>query len=209
LHTENQWVRALPWALLALALGLPLVLALSRGHEAKELDDLGAVPSFRLTERSGRTVSRDDLLGAPWVASFVYTRCEGPCPMLTGRMASLAERAAKRDVRLVSISVDPEHDTPEALRAYAERYDAPPDRWLFLTGETEEIRRLVRDGFHLALAEASDGAGAHGGPLTHSTRVVLVDGDGRIRRYYLDGADPWVDEVLADLEALPAPRGRG
>jgi protein SCO1 len=207
-RADAKWMRALPWALLVLALTLPLALALRKDSAPNALGDFGRVPSFRLIERSGREISLEDLLGRPWLASFVYTSCPGPCPMLTARMAKLAERAAEHDVRLVTFSVDPETDTPEVLRGYAERYGAPADRWLFLTGATDEVRRLVRDGFHLAVAEAAEGDG-HGGPITHSTRVVLVDREGKIRRYYLDGAEPWTDEALADLDALAADSDHG
>ena len=194
-------------------MGLPLALTLRDGSSgpgdaSTPLGDFGAVPAFRLTERSGQPVSQADLAGKPWVASFVYTSCEGPCPLLTGRMAKLAARAAERDVRLVSVSVDPVTDTPEVLRAYADRFQAPADRWLFLTGPVDDVRRLVRDGFHLSVAESTMDS-SHGGPITHSTRVVLVDRAGRIRRYYLDGAEPWIEGVLADLDTLESEGARG
>src|SRR5437867_913183 len=90
-------------------------------------DDLGEVADFALTERSGETVHRADLLGKVWVAAFGFTRCTGPCPQVSGTMARLqAELAGQPDVRLVSFSVDPDHDTPEVLREYAQRFGADP-----------------------------------------------------------------------------------
>lgn len=206
MRTEASPVRALLWAFLALALLLPVVLLWREGDspadaERAPLGDFGVVPEFRLRERSGREVSAADLRGAAWIADFVYTRCEGPCPLLSARMAALAKRTAGRDLRLVSFSVDPAYDTPERLVDYATRFEAHPERWWFLTGETEHVRRLVRDGFHLAVAEAPAGD-AHGGPITHSTRIALVDGAGRIRRYYHGEDAAWIEDALLDLEAL-------
>lgn len=205
MRTEASPARALLWAFLVLALLLPVALLWRDGGSPPKsppapLGDLGAVPAFRLVERSGREVSDADLRGAPWVADFVYTRCEGPCPLLGARMAALAKRVAGREVRLVSFSVDPAWDTPERLVEYAKRFDASAHRWWFLTGEEDAVRSLVREGFHLAVAESPDGA--HGGPITHSTRIALVDGAGRIRRYYHGEEAAWIDEVVRDLDRL-------
>lgn len=201
---------ALPWALLIVALAVPLALVARRASEpeappSEPLGDLGAVPEFRLIERSGAEVALESLRGEPWIVAFVYTRCEGPCPLVTARMAALASRLPDDGIRLVTISVDPAFDTPERLTAYAAEYRASADRWWFLTGETEAVRRLVRDGFHLSVAEAADDS--HGGPLTHSTRTALIDAEGRIRRYYLATEDGWVDAALADVERLQSEAG--
>ena len=134
---------------------------------------VATLPDFALIERSGRTVTRDDLLGGVWVASFIFTSCRGPCPELTLRMRSLARTLAEteRDVRVVSITVDPEIDTPAVLGRYADRHHADPDRWWFLTGEGErDVRRLVLEGFLQPLSPATQS-----GPIIHSTRVVLID----------------------------------
>jgi protein SCO1 len=155
---------------------------------------LGALPSFALTERSGRTVTREDLQGRTWVAAFIFTRCGGICPMMTQRMKELQAKAP--GLTLVSFSVDPQHDTPEALRAYAARHGIG-EGWLLLTGDEARLHGLARDGFHLAAAavpEAERQAGGDG-PFLHSSRLVLVDGRARIRGYY-DSAEA---EALAAL----------
>src|SRR5262245_44198000 len=118
-------------------------------------DNLGEVTDFALTERTGATVQRADLLGKVWVAAFGFTRCTGPCPQVSGTMARLqAELAGQPDVRLVSFSVDPDHDTPEVLRQYAERFGADPQRWLFLTGPRDDLYRLIQESFHLAVQQS-------------------------------------------------------
>jgi protein SCO1 len=155
---------------------------------------LGTVPAFSLVERSGRTVSREDLAGRPWVAGFIFTRCAGICPLMTARMKEI--HAAQPGLTLVSLSVDPGHDTPEVLRGYAAR-NGIGEGWLLLTGDQEHLHALARDGFHLAAAAVPPEERAQGGdgPFLHSSRLVLVDAQARIRGYY-DSREP---EALAAL----------
>ncbi len=134
------------------------------------------VPPFSFTERSGRTVTREDLRGRPWVADFFFCGCSGPCPLLSQRMAKLADELPQ-EVRLVSFTLDPEHDTPAALTAYAKLYGADPERWLFLTGDREAMRELVSKGFRQAVVDDPHEV------IIHSLRFVLVDGEGRIRTW--------------------------
>lgn len=113
------------------------------------------VPDFLLLERSGRPIQLADLHGQIWIASFVFTRCTEACPLLTTAMAQLqADFTGADRVRLVSITLDPEHDTVAVLAHYAARFGADPERWLFLTGEKESIYRLARDGFRLSVSDS-------------------------------------------------------
>lgn len=206
MRTDSPAVRSVLWAFLAAALLIPLALvwrnpAPPPSVAREPLGDFGEVPEFRLIERDGREIMRKSLLGTPWVADFIYTRCPGPCPLLSARMAALSKQLEDREARLVSFSVDPAFDTPERLREYAQAHAAPDERWWFLTGETDEMRRVIRDGFRLAVAETTESNAAHG-PITHSTRVALIDEEGRIRRYYLGEESGFVDEVLLDLDVL-------
>jgi len=105
-------------------------------------------------ERSERPITRTDLQGLVWISNFFYTHCPDTCPLQSARMARLqGDFADERDVRLVSISVDPEHDTPAVLRDYAQRFGADAERWLFLTGDKAAIYHLAQQGFHLSAVD--------------------------------------------------------
>ena len=161
----------------------------TRGQPALEqLARYGAAPDFSLVERSGRPVSAQDLQGRVWIADFIYTKCKDTCPLQSRAMAALqADLKAYGDLRSVSITVDPLTDSAALLSQYAERYGAHPERWLFLTGEPKEIRRIVQEGFRLSAAPVD---GATPDPVVfHSGRFVLVDRNGDIRGYY-DSNDP-------------------
>ena len=194
----------------------------------------GEVPEFSLIERSGRPVRRVDLLGKVWLANFIYTECKETCPTQSLQIARLqAEFADAPDLRLVSITVDPKHDTTEILARYAERYGANPSRWLFLTGDKRGIYCLAKDGFRLSVADQGDpnppscrtaATGAsrtvliwlvpapafatHGSQdlFMHSARLVLVDRDARIRAYHLATDDESLKRLRRNLRALLAER---
>jgi|DewCreStandDraft_1066081.scaffolds.fasta_scaffold00348_61 protein SCO1/2 len=143
---------------------------------------LGQVPDFELTDQDGQSLSSRDLLGTVWVANFIFTRCRGVCPALTQQMQHFLQRCpAARELRVVSVSVDPATDTPPVLRRYAEERGALEPRWSFVTGAPEAVRALVTRGFRLALEEQG---GRGDEPIVHSDRFVLVDRNGRIRGYY-------------------------
>jgi protein SCO1 len=188
------------WPRLALA-GL-LCLACASCRASSGDDDLGPVGDFSLTERGGETVTRDDLLGKVWVASFVFTRCNGPCPQVTATMAQLqAAFAGLPDVRLVTFTVDPAHDDPRELAEYARRYGADPQRWLFLTGPEDRIYELVNKQFHV-LAKPNEGEDRKpGAEVMHDPRLVVVDRRGHIRGYYQGVRDTRLPDPEADYEA--------
>ena len=170
------------------------------GLSVHSLPVLAEVPNFTLVSHTGQNVSLADLHGRVWVADFIFTTCNGPCPMLTLRMRSLQSALLKtgRPVKLVSITVDPETDTPAVLNRYAEKNHADAQRWWFLTGEPESVvLDLVQQGFLQAVAPSVDGR-----LLIHSTRFVLVDQKGRIRASY-DGLEPTTkSRILHDIDLL-------
>jgi cytochrome oxidase Cu insertion factor (SCO1/SenC/PrrC family) len=149
--------------------------------------DAFEVMPFALTERSGKPVSDADLQGKVWVASFVFTRCSGPCPSVTGTVARLQSEldlANTPDLRLVTFTVDPDRDTPDELKKYAETFRAHPDRWLFLTGKEDEIHRLAKDGFKLGVSRSENPDPPAGQEFDHSTRLVVIDKVGRVRSFF-------------------------
>lgn len=160
---------------------------------------LGVVPDFTLTERSGRSIQKSDLLGGFWVANFIFTRCATSCPVTVMEFTRLQTELPK-EVRLVSFSVDPEYDTPAVLADYADKHGASNDRWLFVTGEKTSMYRYIREGFHLSVEENS--TERPGFEVTHSPRFALVDPKGRVRGYYDSSDSEDLARLRADIERL-------
>ena len=164
----------------------------------RTVSSYGMVPEFVLVNQDGKNFGSAQLRGKIWIADFIYTTCPGPCPMISSRMSELQKPLEKTDVHLVSFSVDPTKDTPQVLRGYAEKLQAEPGRWDFLTGPQSTIYNLSRNGFKLAV---SDGSEDNGIPV-HSTRMILVDRHGAIRGYY-DAVEPdAVTKLVADTTHL-------
>ena len=166
--------------------------------QQRTVSSYGTVPSFQFVNQNGQSFGSAQLAGRIWIADFIYTTCPGPCPMISTRMSELQKPLEKTDVHLVSFSVDPEKDTPQVLRGYADKLQAEPQRWDFLTGPKSAIYKLSHDGFKLAV---SDGSDAQGIPV-HSTRMVLVDRHGEIRGFYEATAADAVTKLLADTNHL-------
>ncbi len=146
------------------------------------LNNFGTVPDFSLIERSGKRLGLSDLKGKTWVVDFIYTRCRDTCPLQSAHMAKLqVDLSNTGDMKLVSISVDPEWDTPNVLSQYAKRFKADSERWFFLTGDKNAIYRLAQEGFRLSAVPASNG---EDNVFIHSSRFILVDSKGHIRGYY-------------------------
>ena len=161
------------------------------------------VGDFTLTDQDGRTVRPSDpeLAGKVWVASFIFTRCAGPCPQVTATMVRLQNELADRpDVRLLTFTVDPEYDTPEVLKKYAGRFGAHPDRWRFLTGPEADVYRLENDGFKIGATKNPDAQASPGDAVSHSTLLAVVDRHGVVRGYFDGMADPSVENSTRAFE---------
>jgi protein SCO1/2 len=143
------------------------------GAGNEELAKTGWITEFELTERSGETISSRDLRGAPYVASFFFAKCPSVCKLQNEKMRQLQEEFAGEPIRFVAITVDPENDTPAALREYAKRYDADPEQWLFFTGDLTYIRRVGGEMYGLPVAEQ-----------LHTESFVLVGADGKVKAIY-------------------------
>jgi len=164
---------------------------------------LGHVPDFRLISQSGEPFDGKSLDGNIWVADFIYTHCPGPCPRMSAQLRRVQSAVTEiPDVRLVSFSVDPEHDTPEVLARYAERFHADPKLWFFLTGDRDKIYQLAQQGFHLSATPlAQEGSQPNDG-FIHSSRFVLVDGEAVIRGYYDSSDAAALSRLRKDLTTL-------
>ncbi|WP_182868427.1 SCO family protein [Rhodopirellula sp. JC639] len=136
-------------------------------------EDEAWLSRFELTERSGELVKSEDLLGQPYVVSFFFTTCPSVCPQQNQKIKQLQDRFEGEDVVFLSISVDPEHDTPEVLREYAARFGADEDQWLFLTGDLTYIRRIGGEIFQQPVDKGF-----------HTEKFVLVDKEGKIEGFY-------------------------
>ncbi len=162
---------------------------------AKPLSRLGSLPPFSLQSQSGQSVSLESLKGKVWVANFIYTGCGATCPTQTQRMAFLQTLVPSEEVKWVSITVDPETDTPARLKEYAERYHADPKKWFFLTGDTQSIQDVATKGFKLSVAKEDATT------IFHSERMVLVDRSGEIRGYF-EFAETGNKSLLKAIDAL-------
>jgi len=161
---------------------------------AKELPEIGNIPQFEFTNSDGNTVTLDNLKGKVWVADFIFTTCTMACPMMTGNMNIVHKKFKKNDnVRLVSISVYPEYDTPEVLKNYASQYDADTEKWLFLTGKEDAVKDVIRDGFKI---------GDYEDIIFHSEKFALVDKKGIIRAYYNGMKSEDMKQLKKDINAL-------
>jgi protein SCO1/2 len=168
------------------------------------LKAFGAVPDFTLTEKDGREVALSDLKGKIWIVNFIYTNCPDTCPIQSAQMRQIQEDFKfEKDLRLVSITVDPTRDTPEVLSKYAKRFSADPARWFFLTGKKETIHKFAQEGFHLGAVELPhENRPESGATHTHSPRFVLVDRSAQIRGYYVSTDADAMTRLRRDLKVL-------
>jgi protein SCO1/2 len=178
------------------AVRAPLLAATRRPHEP--------APDFALVDQAGRPLTLGDLRGKILLVDFVFTRCTGPCPILTGLHVGLQrslDAALRERVRFVSITLDPAHDTPEVLSAYARARGADLSGWSFLTGPPAAVEDVVRR-WGVGTLRAADGS------LEHVVATFLVDGRGRIAERWI-GLEHSPDEIRAAIAGLDgaAPAG--
>ncbi len=177
--------------------------------ETRAAWDLGnageSLGSIRLTESSGRPVTEADLADRVCIVAFIFTRCQLSCPRISGVMKNLQERFAGTTVLLLSLSVDPEHDTPEVLRAYGQSFGADSSRWWFLTGPRSAIYDLIRSRFKLSVAENPEpDPDGRTEAIAHSERLALVN-RGRIVGLF-DSTDVGeLEELIARARRLALP----
>jgi len=140
------------------------------------LEPLWDAPDFHYADQDGRPVTRASFAGDVWVANFVFTQCRTVCPLLTAKMVELQRRLPGVAVRFVSFSVDPAHDTPEVLRAYAKHWAPEESRWTLVATDEASLPRLA-SGFKVTADKGTDPVD----PIIHTSHFLLVDGRGRVR----------------------------
>lgn len=161
-------------------------------------------PKFEMTAENGQPFASPALAGKVWVANFIFTNCQGPCPMMTKQIAALEDRVTSEAVQFVSFTVDPERDTPEVLAEYEKRNtadNADAARWRFLTAPGTSYLDIA-EGFRV-MAKPADGS--H--PILHSEKFFLVDGAGKVRGTYTWNDPASIDRLVADAAVLATPGG--
>jgi protein SCO1/2/putative membrane protein len=160
-------------------------------------DALFPAPQFKLTNQDDQPFSDADLKGKTWIIDFVFTRCGGPCPMMTQKMVKLSKEIHSPDARFVSISVDPAYDTPAVLKQYAKDQGATDRRFVLLTGEPKVIYELAEKGFKLTARPSLDGS-----VIEHDERFLLIDGTGGVRGIYHTKDDTSMAQLVVDAQSL-------
>ena len=167
---------------------------IQESKQQNTLPIIGKVPQFDLIDSQNRNISKSDLIEKVWVADFIFTTCDMACPVMTGNMNLIHQEFRANDaVRVVSISVYPEYDTPEVLTQYASQYGANTNRWHFLTGPEESIKNMIKDGFKI---------GDYEDIIFHSEKFALVDKKGNIRGYYNGMDTEEMDKLKKDVKSL-------
>ncbi|HVJ63861.1 MAG TPA: SCO family protein [Bdellovibrionota bacterium] len=208
------------WVVTILALfSIPLVASL-RSPPIDVPPVLGQMNDFELTSQEGRKITRKDFHGSVLVVNFIFSKCPDVCPLLNKQMSEIQARlkGTAKAIQLVSISVDPQNDTPDVLRKYSAQFNADPRLWTFLSGPLDKILKVVVDDFKQALdgqklttlEDRMDGMME----ITHSEKFVLVDQSGQIRAYMTANSPEDVNKILkkvailANTEPSAAPAAR-
>jgi protein SCO1/2 len=194
---KQKIITSVLWAVLVVAMLGVIGTGLWAKFRPEPLPVLYDGPTFALTDQDGRPFASKDLRGKVWVADFVFTTCPGACPKMTMRMSGLQRAVPDRDVHFVSFTVDPERDTPEVLKKYAQGFDADPARWHFLTGEKSALFDTAA-GLKLTAAPA----GTFGPEIVHAEKFLLLDGEGRVRGIYDSADEQDLKKLAADAAAL-------
>lgn len=179
--------------------------ALISSQEERRLDVLGTLPTFELINENKESFTLDNLLGRISVANFIFTSCQGTCPLLTRQMKNVADWMKSQDegtYQIVSISVDSKRDTPERLHAYKKTYGIESEDWHFLTGNDAALKALVLDGFKISFQEVADMKEEPSlFDIVHGEKFVVIDRQGQIRGYF--SADRrGIQQLIAALARL-------
>jgi protein SCO1 len=169
-----------------------------RAQPAGSLPELWRAPAFSFRDQQGKPRTQQDLLGHVWIADFIFTTCTSVCPLLSAKLVLLQHQLPDPGLRFVSFSVDPEHDTPEVLARYAERWRSDP-RWILLSTDADGIQATARD-MRVALMKTGDAQN----PIMHTNMFFLVDTAGSVRGVYDSADDAAILRLIGDFHVLSA-----
>jgi len=184
-----------PWVyIIAFVIIIALIAVMQPDGAEEQLPIIGKIPAFDLVDQNSKQFTLENLEGNVWLADFIFTTCSGPCPIMTERMGMVQHDLLETEkLKFVSFTVNPDYDTPEVLKKYAQRFDADVGSWSFVTGKYEQIQELIVEGFKMGDVEEI---------VFHSTRFALVDHEGNLRGYY-SGTEPAEHEILTrDIQSL-------
>lgn len=192
------------WGMLALAILLISALFIREQALKSNLPVFGQVDPFTLTNQLGNTVTASDLAGKVWVADIVFTRCGGPCPRMTEQMAKIQnEFKDNPGLHFVTLTTDPDYDTPEVMRKWSGKFGADPERWHFLTGSKPEIKAVAVGSLKLTADEKEEKTReAENDLFIHSTYFVLMDKRGRTRGVYESLEPQQMTKLQQDIKSL-------
>ena len=152
------------------------------------------VPDFAFEDKSGDIFSSRQMEGRVWIVDFIFTNCQGACPIMNGHMSKLYQLYAHSDkVHFLSISVDPERDTVEVLQQYAAKQGVGDDRWTFCRGPIDKVIAVCEQGFLLP---------AENLPMGHTTKFAVVDDKMQIRGYYDALVDAEIEKLKTQVREL-------
>ncbi len=181
--------------------------AIAMGVSKQPSDTVNTLPEFNdlkefsleFIDQRQQVQSIADFEGSVWVTGLIFTRCAGQCPEMMRQLKQLDDLLIdKENVSLVPVSVDPDHDTPEVLERYAEKFNATGAHWKFLTGSAENMERLAREGLLLGSSEA----GSEEEFIFHSRKLVLIDQRLNVRGYYDAFEAEDMSALAQDLQQL-------
>ncbi|WP_413632772.1 SCO family protein [Mesobacillus jeotgali] len=159
------------------------------------------IEDFTFTDQNGESLSKADLKGKVWVASFIFTNCADVCPPMTANMAKLQDMMKEEgleDVEIVSFSVDPTVDSPEVLKEYGDKFNVDFMNWSFLTGYSqEEIEKFALENFKTLVKKPETGD-----QVIHGTDFYLVDQNGDMRKYYTGLKEVPFEQIIEDIKTL-------
>lgn len=212
METQPRRSEHLVWVGLGLTAALVLLFFLLvmlrlRATWRAPLPVLGEVAAFTLTNQNGTPVSLSNLQGHIWVADIIFTRCAGPCLKMSRQLKDIQEALpSSSHAKLVTLTTDPDYDTPPVLSKYAQRFGADSNRWMFLTGTKQQIAKVASESLKLTAIEKTPPERENPADLfIHSTILIIVDKRGRLRGIFETGGEG-IDPAKTRREVLAAIR---